>query len=56
MIAIKFWFNVGRRSWTTGRILKHDLPAGYSGTVRLNLKWSERNQLLLLSGICIGDF
>jgi hypothetical protein len=37
MIAIKFWFNVGQRSWTTGRIIKQDLPAGYSGTGRLNL-------------------
>jgi hypothetical protein len=41
MIAIKFWF-VGLRSWTTGRIFEQDLPDGYSGTGRLNLKWSER--------------
>jgi hypothetical protein len=42
MIAINFWFNVGQRSWTTGRIFKQDLRAGYSGTGRLNFKWSER--------------
>jgi hypothetical protein len=56
MIANKFWFNVGQRSWTTGRIFKKDLSAGYPGTGRLNLKWSERRESTAASckKLCLG--
>jgi hypothetical protein len=57
MIAIKFWFNDGQRSWITGRVFK----AGFSSRLfrhrKVKIKMvRERNPLLLLAVICVRKF
>jgi hypothetical protein len=42
MKTFKYWFHVGQGHGQLAGFLKQDFPAGYSGTGRLKLKWSER--------------